>query len=65
MERLPEAAVVLIDVGARVNSGVLVRWAVRVVAAVVALAVGVPVVELVVVGDKQVDAVVVWHGRLR
>ena len=32
---------------------------------VVALAVGVPVVELVVAGVELVDAVVVWGGRLR
>ena len=49
VERLLGAAVVATYVVSCVKSGVLVRWAVRVVA-VVAFAVGVPVVELVVTG---------------
>ena len=65
VERLLGAAVVVLDVVSRVEFGVLVRRAVRVVVAVVALAVGVPVVELVVVDVELVDAVVVWRGRLR
>ena len=65
VERLLEAAVVVVDVAPRVDSGILVRRAVRVVVAVVALTVGVPVVELVVAGVELVDAVVVWRGRFR
>ena len=65
VKRLLATAVVVVDVVPRVDSGVLVRRAVRVVVAVVALTVGVPVVELVVAGVELVDAVVVWRGRFR
>ena len=59
VERLLGAAVVVIDVVPRVDSGIRVRRAVRVVVAVVAPTVGVPVVGLVVAGVGLVDAVVV------
>ena len=65
VERLLGITVVAVDVVARANSGVLVRRAVRVVVAFVALSEGVPVVGLVVAGVELVNAVVVWHGRLR
>ena len=65
IERLLGAAVVVIDVVPRVDSGIRVRRAVRVVIAVVALTVGVSVVELVVAGVELVDAVVVWRDRFR
>ena len=62
VEKLLRAAVVVTDVVSCVV--VLVRWAVRVVVAVVALAVGVPVVELVVTGVELVDVVVVWGDEV-
>ena len=65
VKRLLGAVVVMVDVVSRVEFGVLVRRAGRVVVAIVALALGVPVVELVVVGVELVDAVLVWRGRLR
>ena len=65
VERLLETAVVVADVVSCVESGILVRGELRVVVAVVALAVGVSVVELVVAGVELVDAVVVWCGCLR
>ena len=64
VKRLLGAAVV-VDVVSRVEFGVLVRRAVRVIVAIVALSIGVPVVELVVVGVELVDAVLVLRGRLR
>ena len=65
VERLLGTAVVIVDVFGRVDYGVLVRQVVRVVVVVAALAVGVPVVELVVAGVELVDAVVAWRGHLR
>ena len=65
VKRLLGAAVVVVDVVSRVEFGDLVWRAARVVVAVVALTVRVPVVELVVVGVELVDAAVVWRGRLR
>ena len=64
VEKLLRAAVVVTDVVSCVEFVVLVRWAVRVVVAVVALAVGVPVVELVVTGVELVDVVVVWGDEV-
>ena len=65
VERLLGAAVAVVDVVANIDSGVLVRRAVRVVVSVVTLAVGVRVVELVVAGVELVNAVVVWRDRLQ
>ena len=64
VERLLGAAVVAVGIVSRINSGVFVRRAVKVVVAGVAFAVGVPVVELVVVNIKLVDGVgaVVYGG---
>ena len=64
VEKLLRAAVVVTDVVSCIEFGVLVRWAVRVVVAVVALTVGVPVVELVVTGVELVDVVVVWGDEV-
>ena len=64
VEKLLRAAVVVTDVVSCVEFVVLVRWALRVVVAVVALAVGVPVVELVVTGVELVDVVVVWGDEV-
>ena len=66
VERLLGAVVVVVvDVFARVDSDVFVRWTVRVVVAVVILAAEVPVVDLVVADVELVDAVVVWCDRFR
>ena len=65
VERLLGAGVVVVDINPRVDSGILVQRTVRVVVAVVALTVGVPVVKLVVAGVELVDAVVVWRGRFQ
>ena len=64
VEKFLRAAVVVTDVVSCVEFVVLVRWAVRVVVDVVALAVGVPVVELVVTGVELVDVVVVWGDEV-
>ena len=64
VETFLRATVVVTDVVSCVEFVVLVRWAVRVVVDVVALAVGVPVVELVVTGVELVDVVVVWGDEV-